>query len=291
VNTFDAWEKVPSEYRTKTSLTRLGYDPVDFGPVVAEIAVYGKRYSLYSYETASTNALKAGRKTVINTKTKKQSILMDINVTGWESHDEVMELMLMNFDGQVLFHKRFRPKTPLSAKNKIFLGNPNLEMEKPISEYWDEIQTHINGKSIIIPNKYNVFKMLAQTCQKYNLHLTCEATVLDDNKRLQRCFVTPVSLPDGKSDPSLQKNCIAFISCLYPTSKLFGYQSKAKYYFNTLCNYNFRVKGEVNAYSNGYNWIKNSFGEDSRDFEDYSLNTCSQIINGLQNVLETFRLI
>ena len=292
MHTYKKWEELPSDYKTKTSLLRLGYAPEDFGPVMGEILAYGKSCPLYSMTTAATNALKAGRKTVINTKTKKTSILMDVNVLGWDHpNNEVCEMMLMNFDGKILFHKRFKPQSEPTAQMKKFLGDVDFSKELPISEYWRKILAILDGKTVLIPNKYNVFEVIRNTCQKYDLHLTCEVSVLDNHERLQKFFVTPVSLPQPKSEPELQKNCIMLISCLYPTSRLFANQAKAKYYFNALCNYNIRAKGEVNAYSNGYAWIHNSFGETSKDFEDYSLNTCMGIINGLQNVLETFRLI
>lgn len=292
MSTFKRWDEVPHDYKTKTSLTRLGYDPADFGPAVGKIIAYGKECSLYNMNTAAANALKAGRKTVINTKTKKTSILMDINVLGWDHpQNEVCELMLMNFDGKILFHQYFKTMSEPTAQMKKFLGeNVNLG-DRPISDYWDEILSILDGKTVIIPNKYNVFEVIRQTCKQYDLHLTCELFVLDNHEKLQKYFVTPVSLPAAKSHPSLQKNCIMLISCLYPTSKLFSCQAKAKYYFNALCNFNMRAKGEVNAFNNGYTWIANSFGEKSKDFEDYSLNTCIQIVNSLQNVLETFRLI
>lgn len=292
MNMFRRWEDVPSDYKTKTSLLRLGYIVEDFGPVVGEILAYGKNCPLYSMNIAATNALHAGRKTVINTKTKKTCILMDVNVLGWDHPDnEVCEMMLMNFDGKILFHKRFKPMSTPTKKQGDFLGNVDFSKEQPIATYWDEILAILNGKTVLIPNKYNVFDIIRRTCLKYGLHLTCEVTVLDNHERLQKIFVTPVSLPQPKSDAALQKNCIMLLSCLYPTSKLFAAQAKAKYYFNTLCNYNIRVKGEGNAYANGYLWIQNTFGEFSKDFEDYSMNTCTGIINGLQNVLGALRLL
>lgn len=286
----DKWETVPFWLKTKTALTKLGFDSADFGPVVAEMSIYGKTYPLYNFDTAVANAQKSGRKISITSENKKDFLLMDINVTGWEANDEVVELMLMTFDGKIVFHKWFKPQATISDKNKKFLRNPKLEHKNPIATYWHGIQNILDGKTIVVPNKFGVDKMLNQTLAKYGLHSDVEINMIESHLKIQKCFVTRMSLPEEHSAAQLSQNCIDFIKCLYPTSSLFGMQEKAKCYFNMLCNYNVR-QGDQNSFSTGYMWIFREFGERSKLFEDYTYNTCFEIVEQMEPALQGLGLI
>ena len=287
VNSFD----IPSNLKSKTALLKHGFDISDFGPVVAEGEFEGKRYPLYNWDTVIANALKSGHKAMITERNKSSWLIMDVNVTDWEATDEVIELMLMNFDGEVLFHKWFKPSVAISEKNLNFLGRhaKRINSAKNISEYWDEIQSLIAGKTLIVPNKFNVWSLIAQTCKKNKLSLTVSASIVEGRKRIQNDFVSKVVL-DEKASVLLQTNCINLIRCLYPESALFATQERAKYYFNLFCNYNVR-NGDRDNFSKGYSWIFRDFKEKTKDFEDYNLNTCKGIINGLEGPLRSFNMI
>lgn len=280
----DKWETVPFWLKTKTALTKLGFVPEDFGPVAAEMSIYGKTYPLYNFDVAVENAKKAGRKVAITTETNENFLLMDINVTGWEATDEVVELLLMTFEGKVVFHKWFKPQVAFSDKNKKFLRNPKLDKCLPIGVYWQGLQNLIEGKTIVVPNKFGVDKMLNQTLERYNLHSDVELNIVEGHSKIQQCFVTRMSLPEEHSAAILSKNCIELIKCLYPMSPLFAMQEEAKCSFNLLCNYNVR-QGDQNSFSTGYTWIFKEFGERSKLFEDYSFDTCSGIVTQMHSAL------
>jgi hypothetical protein len=235
---------------------------------------------------------------IINTNADELYHFMDKFLEFSKAESSIYESNYQNFDIIEMFKAVMKDYEPMLEEKKVSFDLDYETIEKRMA-YTDSNAIKAAFRNIIEVAlsmtesgfiSVKVSHPNEETCVKYDLHLNVETSVIEDHQKIQKCFVSMVSLPEPRSDALLTKNCIALISCLYPTSLLFAEQEQAKCYFNVLCNYNIR-QGDVNSFSNGYRWIFQTFGEKSKDFENYSFNTCNGIIQQIYPALHGLKLI
>lgn len=102
---------------------------------------------------------------------KDRYAILDTETTGLESNDQVIELSIIDLDGNVLFDSLFNPTIEVSAgaKNVHGLSNKVLLNEPIWSEKWEEIKSILKDKVILAYNSSFDYRLIKQTCDAFNI--------------------------------------------------------------------------------------------------------------------------
>ena len=289
-----SWSKLPENLKTKTSLFRMGI--YETGPVVAQIKFYDKTFDLYDVTVAMKLEQKKGNKNlVINSGNKDDYLIMEMLTTGDKSMDEIVQLVLINMDGTILFNEYFNPTQELSKKalersplNKFFLKKQGKWADK-----WEELRNIIKDKVLLIPDTSYGTRLLKQTCKRYGIDIDFQLNVICSRETIQHKFnllklfeLTPTEIKNPLRD------CFDTLKILYPKSVLYNAQAMAKNYSERLCEYNMRL-GDVSAYQKRNDWMlkKYHLTSDELDFDILSYHICKDIIEGMEPTLKALNLI
>jgi DNA polymerase-3 subunit epsilon len=101
----------------------------------------------------------------------QQPVYLDTETTGLESSDEIVEISIVNHEGQVLFNSLVRPTQPIPAKATSIHGITNEEAQKgtPWPFVWQQIRPLLMNKTIVAYNSDFDYRMLQQSHARHKL--------------------------------------------------------------------------------------------------------------------------
>lgn len=102
---------------------------------------------------------------------KDKYVILDAETTGLESFDQVIELSIIDLNGNVLFNSLFNPTIKVSkgAESVNGLNNKILSNEPLWSEKWEEIKSILENKIALIYNSPFDYGVIKQTCKVFNV--------------------------------------------------------------------------------------------------------------------------
>ena len=263
----NSWSEVPEYLKTKTSLNQMGIYTLCKVSAIAHI--YNHSYNLYNINLCLELEQNKGNKTlVINSLTKDHYLIMEMKTTGKGNNDEITELVIINFDGKILFYKNF----------SIYKWE----------EEWNKIQKICKDKILLVPNTIYAKRLIIQTCNIHHVKIENDIYAICSKHHIQH----KISLLNilGKSKEKItdpKSDCFEFLNILYPRSEIYKLRIKARTYFDKLCEY--RVKqGDMDGREAGQNWMMKEYGlnTDELDFNTLSYEICEDMIELIYPLLK-----
>jgi len=94
-------------------------------------------------------------------------VLLDTETTGIGAHDEVIELGIIDTDGNTLYHSLFMPNCPISPSAAAVHGITVTDViDAPtFAEEWMKIKAVLTAKQVLIYNANFDIRMLNQTAR------------------------------------------------------------------------------------------------------------------------------
>lgn len=102
---------------------------------------------------------------------KDKYIILDAETTGLNEYDQVIELSIIDLDGNVLFNSLFNPTIEVSkdAENINGLNKKFLSKEPKWNEKWEEIKSILKDRISLIYNSSFDYRLIKQTCNSFNV--------------------------------------------------------------------------------------------------------------------------
>jgi len=102
---------------------------------------------------------------------ESEALILDTETTGLEAHDEVIQLAIVDMQGNVLLQSLVRPTIPVGTEARAIHGITNEVLaEAPyFSQLHDTIAGLLGNRSILAYHADFDRRLLAQTCAKYGL--------------------------------------------------------------------------------------------------------------------------
>ena len=94
-------------------------------------------------------------------------VLLDTETTGLAAHDEVIELGIIDTDGNTLYHSLFLPNCPIGAEAAAVHGITVSDvLDAPsFADEWPKINAILTDKQVLIYNASFDLRMLNQTAR------------------------------------------------------------------------------------------------------------------------------
>lgn len=120
----------------------------------------------------------------------EQYVMLDTETTGLKATDEIIQLAMVNLKGEVLYQQYFKPSVASSpeAYQVHKISDRFLKTQPLWQECWDEIESILKDKTILIQNAAFDIKMFKQTCAKYQLSSAHTFQVKDTMKYFYEQF-------------------------------------------------------------------------------------------------------
>ncbi|MDE9429649.1 3'-5' exonuclease [Xenorhabdus bovienii] len=102
---------------------------------------------------------------------KEDIVILDTETTGLKSDDEIIEISIINADGNVLLDTLIKPqkKIPPDATRIHRITNEDVQHKPLWSDVYKKYREIVKGKTVVIYNKSYDTKIIRQTCKKYEL--------------------------------------------------------------------------------------------------------------------------
>jgi len=127
-------------------------------------------------------------------------LILDTETTGLSKKDEVIELGIIDMDGNTIYHSLFKPKCQIGiaamAVHRITLAD--VEDAPRFSEEWEKIKGILDRETILIYNAGFDLRMLNQTARIYN----CGELL---NKKNVHCVMRGYARHHGQLNPRTGK--------------------------------------------------------------------------------------
>ncbi|MFC1936685.1 exonuclease domain-containing protein [Chloroflexota bacterium] len=97
---------------------------------------------------------------------QRQPIFLDTETTGFENNDEVIEVAVIDHDGQVLLDTLVKPRKsiPSGATAVHGITDANVAFSPPWGEVWPQLVEVLEGRVLGIYNAKFDLRLLRQTC-------------------------------------------------------------------------------------------------------------------------------
>lgn len=291
---YTSWKQLPDHLKTKNTLIKMGIYRT--GPVVAYIKTNNGVYELFDVNQCLALEQQKGNKMLnIDTYNQQSYLIMEMATTGDSYHDEIVQLVLLDMNGQLLMNQYFKPQKDISkaAIVKHQINKFYLKQQPQWDECWSKIREFIAGKTLLIPNTSYGKRLFKQTCERYRTEVDFQLSFLCSRETIQHKFslLNLFSLPENEIQNPL-KDSFETLRILYPKSPLYQAQALAKNYFDRLCQYKIK-QGDNGAYDKGYQWLQKEFrlSSDELDFDTMDFKTCNEIVESLTNPLQGLGLL
>lgn len=276
------WSEVPQYLKTKTVLNNMGI--YNLSKICATVNIYNNTYNLYDLNECLKIERKRGNKSlVINSLTKNNYLIMEMTTTGSNKNDEILELIIIDLDGRVLYKNPFKINNSKKYKYNFTSAKYLWKNE------WGKIKKILTEKIILVPNTIYAKRLINQTCEKYNLDKLENLYLICSKPQIQHKVSILNILTKNKEEISENPKevCFDFLSVIYPKSKIYFIRKKAEIYFNKLCDYK-EKKGYQNAYNIGREWLMKEYNLDSihLNFNTFSYEICEDIIDLIYPILK-----
>lgn len=102
---------------------------------------------------------------------KDDLLVLGLATTGLKDDDEIIEISLLNFDGESLFNEKIKPKINVSEEAYQIHGisRESLENKKNFSDINEKLIELVRGKILLTYNYEYTVRIFNQTASKYNL--------------------------------------------------------------------------------------------------------------------------
>ena len=127
---------------------------------------------------------------------KENYLILDTETTGIGKQDEVLELGIIDMDGNTIYHSLFNPSCPIGTKASEIHGISMEEVKEApqFPKVWQQVKDILAGSKILIYNSDFDVRMLNQTARIYGL-----GEVL--NKQSVRCVMKGYARYHGQRNP------------------------------------------------------------------------------------------
>jgi DNA polymerase III epsilon subunit-like protein len=101
----------------------------------------------------------------------EEVLILDTETTGLEAHDEVIQIGMIDLDGNVLLDILVRPTVPIApeARSVHCITDQALADAPYFSDLYDAIAELLSNRSVLTYNADFDSRLLGQTCAKYGL--------------------------------------------------------------------------------------------------------------------------
>lgn len=238
-------------------------------------------------------------------KNPSNYIVLDTETTGMNSYDEVIQLSILDLNGNILFNSYFKPKTKISqGAKKIHNISMNDLKDSPLwSSKWFEISSILKDKTIIAYNAEFDEKLIKQTCTNHNIKIGFNIKSICALKytRQKHKYLTKYDLMSVVSHlgMDLDKNnaheaLFDTYACLYiinPNSEVFNKRKLVQKYFNAMLKYDTKNVGYEQRRKDGNKWLKKRFNCDTSMFDNLTIEVSNKIIKELEGFVLKNNLI
>lgn len=158
-------------------------------------------------------------------KRNKETIFINIETTGLDYDDEILQVTIIDINGTILINKIFQPKHHNSwyeAMQKNFITPEDVKGE----EYFDECIDYISN--ILYKKKYLVcynYKFLYKFLKKYNIQFNHNICIFD-------CMESASGIIAHYENTFNYTNSYFPFKTLINTASIFGYKFSNKYFNN-----------------------------------------------------------
>lgn len=103
----------------------------------------------------------------------EKTLFLDTETTGVGETDEIIEIAVLNYDGETLFHKRISPSTKISQEARTIHGFKNTDLigESKWSDVYKELIETISGKKVVAYFADFHDRLIRQTCRAQEIVL------------------------------------------------------------------------------------------------------------------------
>lgn len=127
---------------------------------------------------------------------KEEYLILDTETTGLGARDEVIELGIIDMEGNTVYHSLFKPGCPIGEKAAEVHGisMDQVQDAPEFSEEWSKIKAVLEGKEVLIYNSKFDLRMLNQTARIHH----CEELL---NWRTVHCIMLGYARYNGQRNP------------------------------------------------------------------------------------------
>ncbi len=291
---YSSWYEIPEGLKTKNNLIKMGIYKV--GEPVAIVKTKKGISELYDVNKALEQERKRGNKTLaIEAGNQDEYVIMEMATTGDGKNDEIIQLVLLDMNGRLLMNQYFKPQCQISkaALAKHQINGLYLKRQPQWDEVWSKIKEFIENRVILIPNTSYGTRLFEQTCKRYNVNMDFKINCLCSRETIQHKFslMKLFETPETEIQDPL-KDSYETLKILYPKSPLYTAQTKARNYFDKLCQYKIK-KGDAGGYDKGYRWLQQEFrlSSEELDFDTMDYEVCLKIVESLTTPLQGLGLL
>ncbi|MGI2295611.1 3'-5' exonuclease [Paenibacillus sp. GXUN7292] len=104
---------------------------------------------------------------------KLDYVILDVETTGIEDDDEIVEIAIVDLDETVIFETLIKPNR-LIPEGATAIHGINDEMVTDAPQWvvvWPEILSHIAGKTLLTYNAAFEMRMIEATCRQYDIQV------------------------------------------------------------------------------------------------------------------------
>lgn len=223
-----------------------------------------------------------------------QFLFFNVVGTGIFSQDEVVQLSLVDAQGNVVYNQYFLPTaTHLQSHPLLKKSSPRLTF----ASAWATLLPFIQSKTLLIHNPDYDLSLLAQTCKTYKLSIPTPTFV--NLKPLIKEQSGYSSLEAGTHQLSWSVNkseiiqnsllsCFVSFSFLLSTTTTtwLAQKEKAHEIFERYCELR-QKKGNNQVREEGWRWLRQNLGlsNQTQSFDLFGTNQCQFVIDRLQSYL------
>lgn len=133
------------------------------------------------------NTLASARKRAIETAQKVISagpVYLDTETTGLERSDEIIEISIIDDEGEVVFESLIKPSQPIPASATYLHGITDGQVQNALAWplVWPQVRSALFGRLVVIYNEEFDLRLMQQSHARYRLPWKDKFTTFDLQK-------------------------------------------------------------------------------------------------------------
>lgn len=155
------------EEKRASGKPKLVYDEDAQQFIMDNKEIIAKDFTISEYENPELSVIEFNKLGLNNT----DYLIIDTETTGLQKDDEVIELALIDFSGQEIYHSMFEPQKEVhwAATKKSKLTKKKLISNPKFHDEWSKIKLLIGNKKLIAHNVDFDYQSIKQTLVRYDL--------------------------------------------------------------------------------------------------------------------------
>ncbi|HOU43434.1 MAG TPA: 3'-5' exonuclease [Anaerolineaceae bacterium] len=108
---------------------------------------------------------------LVRQKLAEKPVYIDTETTGITRTDEILEIVIVDWDGSVLFESFIRPQKPIPPESTAIHGitSDMVEKARPWPIAWQQIRPLVAGRLLAMYNAEFDMRMMQQSLEQYRL--------------------------------------------------------------------------------------------------------------------------